>query len=265
MKSLRILAVVVALGLAGVSLGQTTFDFEGVTVQDLVDSGWTFIDDLGHTVGGVPTQYLDTIVIETTITHGGSGALRLGVWDLGYFPLNGEFGTLDLWAYDYGYPVQEYMDNAYGGRFGLRKFGDVDVSGYYPDSEPVDYGILNRPYGIGAGLVQRSFLGSDAGYGTEWGSTAHMDIAVISNPNMDYDPAAPAVNAGWAGDQSWWSPTWLGYLPGGRPLMVGGWNHWRIAYLAPGQVEIELVESWAGDNVIGSGTPANAFDGGSAT
>ena len=263
MKRSSIAACLTVMVVAATGYAQTlTFDFEGITdVSELAD--WVFIDDQTHDVGGVPTQYLDTIQIETEIVHGGSQALRLGVYDIAYFPLNGQFGTLDLWAYDYGWPVRGVIGaptSAYGPRFGLRKFMDFDTSIYYPDNEPVDYGLLNRGFGIGAGLIEKTYLDSTAGYGAEWGNTPHMDIAVISSATADYDPATPAVNAGWAGDQSWWSPSWFGYLPNGRPAS-GGWNHWRIAYTAPGVVEITLVQSAGGDSRTATGTPANAFDG----
>jgi len=270
MKAYRILAFVAALSVAGVSVGQVSFDFEGVVLQDLIDAGWIFIDDRGMDVGGVPTQYLDTIVIETTIVHSGSQALRLGVRDIGYFALNGEFGTLELWSYDPGHVIGPILGNgagatsADGPRFGLQKYMDFDTSVYFPVEEPVDHGILNRPYGIGAGLIHRSWLSSDEGYGAEWGNTPHLDLAVISQVGQDYDPAAPAVNSGFAGDQTWFSANWFGTMPNGRPdslAMESGWNHWRIAYTAPGVVEITMLESWAGDSHTATGTPVNAFDG----
>ncbi|MFW6154853.1 MAG: hypothetical protein ACOC95_06510 [Planctomycetota bacterium] len=264
MKRSRIAVLVVLLAMAGSGYAQVTFNFDETdqdTVQKLADAGWILIDDQEH--GDPPVQYLDTIQIETSTTHSGSGALRLGAYDIAYFPLNGEFGTLDLWVYDAGVPVEKFGGpvNCYGPRWGLRKFGDVDVSIYYPDNEPVDHGILeDRPYGVGAGLVNKSFLGSDGGYGVEWGATAHMDEAICSNANLDFDPENPAVNAGWAGDQSWWSPSYYGPYFGadGRPT---GWFHWEIVYETPGQVTVNLLESPTGSTNTASEAGSHAFDG----
>ncbi len=254
MKLSRIAALVVLLALVGNALAQSiSFGFEDADLAALEAAGWVFIDD--------ENEYLGTIVLETEIVHSGTQALRLGAQDIAYFPTDGQFGTLDLWVYDYGWHIQEFLDNAYGPRWGLRKFGDVDVSIYYPENEPVDWGILeDRCYGIGAGLVQKTFLGSDGGFGVEWGQTSHMDEAVCSSPTADYDPEAPAVNAGWAGDQSWWSPAWYGPYFGsdGRP---GGWYHWEIVYETAGTVEVNLLESPTGTTKFASNAGSHAFDG----
>jgi len=268
MKLGRIAVSLIVLALAGAAYGQAvSFDFENMSsAQDLLDAGWTIVDDRGVTVNGAATTFPDTIQIETEIVHGGSKALRLGVADMAFFPLNGQFGTLELWAYDYGYPVRGITGaptSAYGPRWGLRKFMDIDTSGYYPDNEPVDHGLFPAVYGIGAGMVEKTFLDSTDSYATEWGMTQDQNISTIASPDWDLDPANPIPYAGWAGHQSWWSPSYLGYLPNGRPA-TGGWNHWRIAYTAPGVVEITLLESWAGDGRVATapdGAPGHAFDG----
>jgi len=234
---MRACALVAVIALASLASAQVTFDFEGVTLQDLVDAGWVFIDDQlvtidSSTVPPTTTTYPGTIQIETTIVHGGAAALRLGYRDLAYFGLGKQFGTLDLWAFDYGYRLRAYLNgsSAYGPRFGFRKF---DTAG--------------NAYGIGAGLADRSSLDSDGGYGAELGVTENYDLASPSG--------APHPNCGWAGDQSWWSPDWFA-APGGRPPAwdgnpgTGGWNHWRISYLAPSQIVIELVESWNGGSAM---------------
>ncbi|NLF30653.1 MAG: hypothetical protein GX591_07175 [Planctomycetes bacterium] len=242
---------IVILAAAGYAQQTLAFDFETAGgLADLQQAGWNLIDD--------QTTYTGTIAIETLTVHGGTKALRLGMRDVAYFPVNGQFGTLELWIYDHGYKIQDLIASADGPRFGLSKSMDVDTSFHYPANEPVDHGILRRSFGTGAGLVQRGFLGSDAGYGVEWGVTTHQDIAVIGSATADY--TAPARNAGWAGDQSWFTPSWFGYL--GAAGRVEGWYHWRVAYTAPGVVEISLLEAPAG--VIArtaTGTPANAFSG----
>jgi len=253
--------VLVALTTTGYA--QTlSFDFEGVAdISEL--TGWTFIDDIAVTVDGNPTQYLDTIVIETSIVHGGSQALRLGVRDIAAYPLNGQFGTLDLWVYDYGYVVRGVIGaptTAYGSTWGLRKYVDVDTSVYYPDNEPMDHGVVSFPYGLGAGHVEKSYLSSTDSYGTEWGGTPDQNLATIGSPDWDWDPEDPILNAGWGFNQSWYSCNYLGYLPNGRPA-AGGWNHWQIAYTAPGVADVTLLETWAGDSYVDDGTPENAFDG----
>ncbi|NLF31438.1 MAG: hypothetical protein GX591_11210 [Planctomycetes bacterium] len=262
MKGSTLAACLVVAALAAAGYAQSvTFDFEGITdVSQLTEAGWILVDDQTRAVGGVPTQFLDTIQIETEIVHSGTQALRLGLWDIAWLPVNGQFGTLDLWFYDYGYHISTYVTSTDGPRFGLRKFMDVDVSGHYPVNEPVDWGSLWTPYGIGAGLVHRSYLGSDGGYAFEAGATEEQNIITIGSPAYNYDPAAPVRNAGWAGDNTWNSPGWFGpsFGMGGRPA---GWSHWRIAYLAPGQIEITLLESPTGTTRTMNPVGAHAFDG----
>ena len=265
MKLSRIAVALMLVALSGSAYAQVrSWDFEGMTdLTGLIDEGWVFVDDAYVSVGGTPTQYLDSIQIETSIVHSGTKALRMKVADMAYFPLNGQFGTLELWAYDAGYYMRDpgtgtvWIATAYGPRFGLRKFMDVDTSVWYPDNEPEDHGILNRSYGIGAGLVEKSYLNSNGGYGFEDGRTEHQDIITIASPDWAY--TSPIANAGWAGNQSWYSAYYLG-IPGGRPT-TGVWNKWTIAYTAPGQVQITLT-TWDGRVIAAGGvTPGNAFTG----
>ncbi len=257
MKLSTIAAVVVLLALAGSGFAQqVSFDFEDADLAALEAAGWVFIDD--------ENEYLDTITLETEIVHSGTQALRLGAQDIAWFPTDGQFGTLELWAYDYGWKIQDYFDNAYGPRWGLRKTMDVDCTPYFNDgSEPYDHGIVEAAYGIGAGMVQKTFLGSDGGYGAEWGHTQDQNISTIASPDWEIEPGEFIPNAGWAGDQSWWSPSWFRYL--GAEGRVQGWYKWRIAYTAPGEVEITLLEGPAGVST-GTGDPGDAglgapFDG----
>lgn len=266
MRTCRILAFVVALSLAGVGWAQVgepvTFDFEGMTLQDLIDAGWQFVDDIGVTTDPNTTPptvevFPDTIQIETTIVHSGTQALRLGLQDLAYFPLvHGDYGILDLWAYDHGYLIDDYIDAAYGHRHGLGKY---DVN----DPVAVAAGITEGfAYGIGGGLVRKSYLASNGGYGVEWGLTSDaLRDTLVNDPG-----ATPWSYHGWPGTQSWFSCYWGGTIP--RPDSLAGesgWNHWRIAYLGPGEVELEILETWNGHTNILPGPPAeapgNAFNG----
>ncbi|NLF31857.1 MAG: hypothetical protein GX591_13340 [Planctomycetes bacterium] len=265
MKFATIAVSVMLIALTGSAYAQVSFDFEDVTVSQLTEAGWVFVDDVTRTVSGVPLQFPDTITVEAGAGRDGSAGLHMGLWDMAYFPLNGQFGTLEMWVYDPGMYLRDaatgtaYIATAYGPRFGLRKFMDVDTSVHYPVNEPEDHGILSIPYGIGAGLVEKSAINSNNGYGIEWGLTEHQDIITIASPDWVY--TVPVAHAGWAGNQSWYSCYWLG-VPGGRSP-VGVWNKWTIAYTAPGQVEITLT-TWDGRTlaaVAPAGAPARAFDG----
>ncbi|MFW6154854.1 MAG: hypothetical protein ACOC95_06515 [Planctomycetota bacterium] len=255
MKLSRIAALVVLLALAGSGYAQpVSFDFEDADLTALEAAGWILIDD--------DSEYLDTIQLETSIVHSGSQALRLGAYDIAWFPTDGNFGTLDLWVYDDGVHVQEFGGpvDCYGPRWGLRKTMDVDCSVYYPDNEPVDHGVIEAAYGVGAGLVNKSSLGSDGGYGVEWGDTQDQNVATIASPDWDLEIGNLIPYTGWAGDQSWWSPSWYGPYFGmdGRPA---GWFHWEIVYETSGQVEVNLLESPTGATNSESREGGNAFDG----
>ena len=260
LSKIATLIVLTALTATGYAQTPVVIDFEGASdISALESAGWTFVDDISITVGGNPTQYLDTITLETSIVHGGSQALRLGVRDIAHYPVNGQFGTLDLWVYDYGYQVQDLPGGTvYGSTWGLRKYVDVDCSVYFPDNEPVDHGIQTFAYGTGAGLVNKSYLGSNAGYGFEDGGTPDQNLITVDSPDWDWDAANPIANRGWGYDQSWYSCEYFG-VPGGRPT-TGVWNHWTIAYTAPGMLEISLV-TWDGRSLAVTPSPSVAFDG----
>ncbi len=253
----RIAAIVVLLALAGSGFAQSvSFDFEDADLAALEAAGWTFIDDAN--------EYLGTVILETEIVHSGSQALRLGAADMAYFPTDGQFGRLDLWVYDYGWQVDDFVGDAsiYGPQWGLRKTMDVDTTPYYLDgSEPYDHGIVEATYGIGAGICKRStYLGSDGGYAVEWGDTQDQNISTIASPDWTIEPGAFMINTGWLGNQSWWSPNWYGpyFGEGGRPA---GWSHWEIIYETSGQVVVNLLDSPTGTTSSQGREGGHAFDG----